>query len=402
VVDRFRRAAWFGLVAAAALAASTAARPGAATVPGKALAATAAATSGRTGPERLKIWAANLKHLNQRRWTDVLDSIASHSNRPDVLLVQEVTRARAAVFVAALERRLGARRSSYSFRLAADGGNAIVWRGKRLSLASAHTAPRARDNLLLWPQWTTRGCDERGHDMLAARLWDRRQRRVVVAASIHWGFIFAARCMQKNLGLLDARIERRWPRRAMTVIGGDFNSHPDKRRDPSDPQAEALDAGWQADPECWYRTFSALHRNRLRHRRPGARDRNCANNRRYRRGADSYIDTVYVATRGRGGGREGGICRQWTYGHGHSTRGTACTDRDRNGLRDRTRIDYIWVRWERRGGARKDPSRRAARRLVGRASADLVCVDEGCRATRYSDHRAVSAAIRWCLPRRGC
>lgn len=369
---------------------------------GLAAVAPAPGEAGRTGPERLKIWASNIKHLNQRRWTDVLDSIAAHSNRPDVLLVQEVTHARAATFVSALERRLGARPASYAYRVAADGGNALVWRRARLALATGHTSRRARDNVLRWPQWTTRGCDEQGHDMIAARLWDRRQRRTVVAASIHWGFIFAARCMQKNLGRLDARLEKKWPRRALTVIGGDFNSHPDKRKDPSDPDAEVLGAGRQADPECWYRTFSALHGNRLRHRRPGTRDRDCANNRRYRRAADAYVDTVHVATRGRGGSREARICKQWTYGHGHSTRGTACTDKDGNGLRDRSRIDYIWVRWESRGGARKDLSRRKATRLVRRASADLVCVDEGCRATRYSDHRALSAAVRWCLPRRDC
>jgi hypothetical protein len=195
--------------------------------------------------------------------------------------------------------------------------------------------------------------------------------------------------VRKNLRSLNRKLERSWHRRRLTIVGGDFNNVPDRRK--KSGGRDVIAAGTEADPECWYRTFTRFRSNRLSTKRTEG-NRDCTDDRFFTRGADSYYDTVWLAARRN---RPRAICRAWTYNRRlRATRGNSCTDTNSDGLRDRERIDYIWVRWENRRGKPQSPSRSQASALVGKADADRVCVDNDCRNTRYSDHRAAFTEIR--------
>jgi hypothetical protein len=195
--------------------------------------------------------------------------------------------------------------------------------------------------------------------------------------------------MRKNLRTLNRKLERSWHRRGLSIVGGDFNNAPDKRK--RSGGRDVIAAGAEADPECWYRTLSQLRRNRLKTRRDDG-NRDCTDDRFFARPVDSYYDAVWLAAR-RQGPRV--ICRAWTYNRKlQARRGTSCTDTNGDGLRDRARIDYIWVRWENQRGRPRSLSRSQASARIRNAAADRACVDNDCRDTRYSDHRAAFAEIR--------
>jgi hypothetical protein len=338
-------------------------------------------------PAQLMVWTVNIKHLEPPYdWRDVFDSMASPERAPDIVLVQEVSSSEAAEFVAGLNTRLGTPHRSYEYRATPTGFNMVVWNEARLDISDAHTARQIPRNELFWRSWTGPRCNEGEQEIVAVRLWDGLALKSVVAASVRWLPGYAALCMQRNLHELDARLEEMWPRRSITIVGGDFNSHPDRRTKPGDPPKDALASGSQSDPECWYRSFSALESNTLSEPRTGNANLDCTDDPDYRSGADAYYDSVWLSARA-----QGEICDQWTYTRGAARMGTACTDTNGDGLRDRSRIDYIWVRWEGPDGSVRLPPEAAAQRLIVGAGADQTCTD--CRSPTYSDHRAVRAEI---------
>ena len=329
------------------------------------------------------LWTANLEHLlPEHDWTKFIDRVGAQPAPPDLLFLSELTRDEAATVVDALSEEL---ERTYAFEHAPIGNNAVVWDADRFG-GQADGAP------LLWEPWGSAGCSAPSESdpsqVIGVRLRDRSSGVPLVAVAVHWGRTWAAACMEKNLSSLDRLVERRWNDRPLTVVAGDLNAHPDKRPAPGAPDAEVLESGRETDPDCWYRAFSALHDENLAVSRPTEDDRDCANDPHYSQEADSYYDAVSVVDQGES------LCDEWTSIHGApAAEGSSCTDTNDDGLRDRGRIDFIWLRWE---GADDDPLRApelAPADQVVRASADPICILDVCSDTRYSDHRAVFAEI---------
>ena len=333
-------------------------------------------------PSTVEIWTANLEHLlPEHDWTEFIARVTAGSGTPDLLFLSELTRSESERVVAALQEESG---STYAFEHAPLGNNAVVWEVDRFG-------DRPSGKPLLWQPFGTAGCrkpsEKDPSEVIGVRLLHEASEQAVVAVGVHWGRTWAARCMEKNMASLDERIEERWSERPLTVLAGDLNAHPDKQPVPGEPGAESLESGRETDPDCWYRALSALHDQTLAVSRPDEEDRDCANDPHYSPEADSYYDAVLLTHEG------SGLCDQWTSVHGApAPEGSSCTDTNDDGLRDRGRIDYIWLRWEDASGNATLPPPDASD-LVTEAGADQVCIVEACAATRYSDHRAVFARV---------
>lgn len=334
-------------------------------------------------PVSLIVWTANLEHLlPEHDWTAFVERATAAPRAPDLLFLSELTRGETRTVVEALGAEAGL---DYAFDHAPIGNNAVVW-------ATDRFGGRSGEAPLLWQPWGAEGCSEPSesdpNEVVAVHLTDTKADVDVVAVAVHWGRTWAAQCMEKNLTSLDDRIEDRWPDRALTVVAGDLNAHPDKQPVAGRPDVESLDSGRETDPDCWYRAFSALHDQMLENARPTEDDRDCANDPHYSATADSYVDAVFVAN------DDEQLCDQWTSIHGAPVAdGSSCTDLNDDGLRDRGRIDYIWLRWE-DGGEPILPTIAQAEDLVGDAAADDICILDSCAETRYSDHRGVYAEVQ--------
>ena len=342
----------------------------------------ASRAAGRGG-HPLSVWTANVKYL-QLRWEELVNRMARRGDGPQIVLLQEVERTHAKRFARVLGQRLEA---TFDSRWV-EGDNAIAFRTDRFSLTHGGTSEREERNTLRWFSWgmSTR-CDQRDRGQIALRLWDRAAGATLVVASVRWTHTTATACMEKNLETLDRELERRWPRRALTIVGGDFNSVADKRVTDGGA-ADVIAAGAETDPDCWYRAFTPVLEDALEHRRQREDGRDCADG----PAANSYYDTVALASRAEG---PDAVCRQWTYTRKlRARRGNSCTDTNGDGLRDRSRIDYIWARWEdARGRALSFSLAEASGRVIA-AGADQACIDEGCARPRYSDHRASYAVVQ--------
>jgi hypothetical protein len=334
----------------------------------------------------LKVWTANVKYL-QMDWKRLLRRMAEHERNPDVVFMQEVKAHDADRFRRALARWFD---SGYGMRWV-EGDNAVVWKAARLDLANSNTSTDADRNALRWKSWGHDGCDRRDRGQLALRLWDRADARTVVAASVRWTHTTAFECMGRNVATLNRKIEDRWSKRDLTIVAGDFNSVADRRTRPGDASKDLIEAGTENDPECWYRNFSAVDTNQLANDRPGQLGRDCTADKYYRSAADTYYDSIGIAQKQID---STAICRAWTHVRkDKARRGNACTDKNSDGLRDMSRLDYIWVRWENATGKPLSLTAGEADALFGRADADSSCIDAGCLDTRYSDHRAAFATI---------
>ncbi|MDQ4143800.1 MAG: hypothetical protein M3198_08695 [Actinomycetota bacterium] len=184
----------------------------------------------------------------------------------------------------------------------------------------------------------------------------------------------------------NTNLESLQPDRHTTIIGGDFNKRPDLHH-------EGTQNGLEADPDCWYRGFSAAaaHPNGPCPAR-----------------SDAYYDTVWLKEGGATTPAAPAICSQYTrkyFSLGKLTGednlagedlSTSCTDIygekvGPDGQLDKGRIDYLWVRWEDPSGDAWRPLEPQAAALIPSASADVgFDVTTG---QAYSDHRAVSATI---------
>jgi hypothetical protein len=343
-------------------------------------------------PTPFMIWTANLEHLlPEHNWPTLVDRMSARSRDPDLIFLEELDLDEGRTVLAALEKAFDIR---YRLRHAPIGKSLVAWNPRRFTIAHENTSLEPAKNELLWKPFGSRGCRAPSKrdpgQVVAVRLWDKRERRTMVAAGVHWGRTWAAACMEKNLVSLDSLLEKTWPERNATVVGGDFNAHPDKQPHPDEPERENLDSGRETDPDCWYRNFSALHDNEVDVRRLGESSTDCEDTAKFSSSSDSYYDAVFVAA----GGTGDGLCEQWTSLHGlAAAKGTSCTDTNDDGLRDRGRIDYIWVRWEDGDGRVIPFDASEAAGLIEDASADRVCVSNRCSETRYSDHRAVWAEV---------
>ena len=334
-------------------------------------------------PAPLTVWTANLEHLlPEHEWTTFVERVAAAPRAPDLLFLTELTDSETQTVVDALQEELG---STYLFEHTTVGSNAVVWSSDRFGDAPV-------GNPLSWKPYGAKGCREPSSsdpsEVVGVRLRDAEAGAGVVAVAVHWGKTWAAECMEKNMSALDGKIDALGTTRPLTIIAGDFNAHPDKQPAPGDPSAETLESGRETDPDCWYRAFSALHDETLQNPRPNEDDRDCANDPHYSKSSDSYVDAVFAANEGEA------LCDEWTSIHGGPVEdGTSCTDLNEDGLRDRGRIDYIWVRWDDGHGDVVIPDEALAKELIPDAAVDPICILEACAETRYSDHRAVRAEI---------
>ncbi|MDQ4095925.1 MAG: endonuclease/exonuclease/phosphatase family protein, partial [Actinomycetota bacterium] len=334
-------------------------------------------------PAPLTVWTANLEHLfPEHNWRTFVERVAAAPRAPDLLFLTEVTRGETHTVVDALQEGVG---SNYLFEHTTTGSNAVVWSTDRFGDAAV-------GNPLLWKPYGDIGCREPStsdpSEVVGVRLRDAQAGKGVVAVAVHWGKTWAAECMEKNISALDAKIDELGRTRPLTIVAGDFNAHPDKQPVPGDPSAETLESGRETDPDCWYRAFSALHDETLQNPRPNEDDSDCSNDPNYSKSSDSYVDTVFAAN------EPDALCEQWTSIHGGPVAGgTSCTDLNDDDLRDRGRIDYIWVRWDDGHGEVVVPDAAEIRRLIPDAAADQLCILDSCAETRYSDHRGVWAVI---------
>ena len=123
---------------------------------------------------------------------------------------------------------------------------------------------------------------------------DLAGRRLAVAAT-HMDFGAGPSCVQQSLSTTDSNLEAMLPARPMSLVGVDFNQRPDK-------DGELPSNGLEADPECWYRTFSAAHAD------AEVLGGTCSG------GANRYYDTAWLWS-GSGGGTNPTatyFCEQYT------------------------------------------------------------------------------------------
>lgn len=365
------------------------------------------------GPDSLQVWTANLRKMNHlgspRIWKKFVRKVDNLQRKPDIIALNEVcnndfggTRGNdAGQFVRFLEDKIKVnyeyRHAGYRRQPCTEANSMIVWRGSRFDLAR-------RPRFVRWYALTDKKNDGNyactpndGHNLrqIAAALWDRRQKKVVVAASLHVQVINARRCINENVVTMDRLFEKLRRKRALTIVAGDFNQTPQRE---SPEAGDETAAGLEVDPSCWYRSMSVL---------TVSDRRQCPANGAHRLGhyaarTDKYIDAVRAQNHGPlAGTTESGICDEWTHTKSFAGTGTACTDisgeRDRpDGLADRGRIDYIFARWERKNGKPREFDHLQAQDMIKGAFADKT------QPPRYSDHRAVRARIFWCLPEGPC
>ena len=366
------------------------------------------------GPDGLQVWTANLRKMNHQGnpelWKKFVDLVDSYRAKPDIIALTEICNNSYGggpgndvdEFLRKLERATGVlyegRHAGRVGRPCTEANSMLVWRDRRFDLTRRN--PLARWNVYTEnPRDDDNKCTQNdGHNLrqIAVALRDKRQRRIVVASSVHVHVIDARKCINENAVYMDRVFEDLRRRRPLTIVAGDFNQPPQREKPRSGDEAAA---GMEVDPACWYRSLSMLSvgdRRQCTASKPRAYGH-------YVPRSDRYIDAVQAQHHGAApGAMEPGICNEWTHSKNFSGRGTACTDISGpedvpDGLMDRGRIDQIWARWEHSGGRARRFTFDQATRLFARAGADGKT-----QSPRYSDHRAVRAVVRWCLPNDPC
>lgn len=236
-------------------------------------------------------------------------------------------------------------------------------------------------------------------------------------------------CMDDALSLTNqkldslAKVGELNTQRHISVIAGDFNKNP---AEDSDPPCDAVDTdcpgGYEITPECWYRDFSAGVNTSAGLNPSFPKCTDALGSRSDAGSPDRYYDSVAERnwtpiTLTTGNDPESAMCQQWTHGKDANNgaydplgASSSCTNaldeagRVRatfggtstgNGLkRDKSRIDYIWVRWEDSNQA--GFSQAQARERIQEATVDLSAPHPGGPSdSKYSDHRAVTATIAY-------
>lgn len=264
------------------------------------------------------------------------------------------------------------------------GGNAVIWNANRLSLSNAGEAR--------WPNSCLGIHDNR--TQLAVDLHDDLAGKHVLVAALHMPYNAGPNCVRTSSNTADSKLESLRSSRPMSIIGVDFNQRPDKH-------GENPENGLEADPDCWYRTFSAAHTD-------SDSSGTCTGV-----GANRYYDTAWLWP-GSGGGTNptaSSFCEQYTsfsdtqLNDPTFSDGTnSCTDLvgdinqttpdpDGDGKLDKQRIDYLWVGYENASGNAWTPPSQVVSGFVADAGADLG-LDLASQSS-YSDHRAVRALLTW-------
>ena len=363
------------------------------------------ASAATRGPrELINVWTINI-HLQTEQWRRVIGRMHdTEAYKPDIILVQEIKNVHCHPenpgaddkddFLAELEAQFGEDyQAAHSIPLdqqqCGDGGssNMVVWRTARL----LKTAEARWKNHRYLDGVCRNDYAGEGGKQVGVRLRDLRRSTstdsvLIMAASLHVKAKMdddtpsALHCIDEDLAEADRRLEAMEANgefRDLTIIGGDFNQRPDL----GDEEA----SGQEANPSCWYRWLSAAHPNTCLDPYGG-----------YGLLLDNYYDSVWVEQAGTN--PSDALCTEWTHAREHATSGTACTDENRNGYRDRSRIDYLWFRWETAFGPRTFSSEED-QDMFDIATNDNWTVDD---PWRYSDHRSVNALVRWCKPTETC
>lgn len=339
-----------------------------------------------SSPVPVTVWTINV-HQMLLNEAGLFARMRDENKLPDLIAVQEISKKRQTVFMSRLRAaipgprwvaRHGEDRRYLGPEADMQDNTMIVWDADRFAIRNRRIRG---SNVLRWAQWIDcQAKPERGNSVIAVRLWDQLSNRAIVATSVRWRYTTARPCMIKNVTAFDAAIERRWPQRPMTIFAGDFNAHPQQH----ECSADDCPSGRQEEPDCWYRLLT-----------PERLD-DCPAD--AGRSEPAYFDTVFVEARA-GGDFETSICRQWSHANEGDQGGDACAphfdEEDDRWERDKSRLDYIWVRWEDDSGARALFTNEGAAQLVGTATADPVCIDAEACEQRYSDHRAVYATLGW-------
>ncbi len=285
------------------------------------------------------------------------------------------------------------------------GYNVVIWRVERFG-------PVTPSDVARWESWTdANNCTTPHNGTLGVDLFDNLQQKHVVVTSVHLarGLGQNGSCLQKNLNLLNSKLENLHDKRDLTVIAGDFNRKPDTTLDLAGNESPTN--GLEPDPECWYRGFSYPH---LDQTVDSPQDPTDPNDQKCSGGVNRYYDAVWMHP-GSGGGTNPtatSFCEQWTHASDlldtfpERAGRNSCTDtpKDTNddgvpdqlpdGKLDNGRIDYIWAGWENDGTPYLPPQPVAAG-YISYASADLGIDLDSPDLRLYSDHRAVQALLAW-------
>lgn len=335
---------------------------------------------------QLQVFSVNIHLFKQAqfdsgKWKRFINRITNsdvYEYMPDILLVQEISLGFSDDVVRYLNQQTG---TEYGYRHAlantatdfeAGSWKMVVWRKDRLKLA---TGSNSRD-VLKWRELQTRqdnstNCQVSERRAISVRLEDKSVNATVAATSVHWSPHpegSARACDYKNMRRTERTLENKWAQRDLTIVGGDFNQVPQ--------DGETEEAGRERDPECWWRNVFGTY----------ADDSGPCDDAQL-----SYYDSVYLAHSGADNQTTDSICDQWTHARSKGPDGsTSCQDSDGDGSRDKSRIDYIWLRWEDGSGDIEKPSLADARGRIGLARADQISWVE---SSPYSDHRAVVARV---------
>lgn len=344
----------------------------------------------------LQIWDINFHRFKDEGWRGLITRMLAHPFAPDAITIQDLERCDGSdsdtsqdfgQFMTALRGAFSSSSwsSAHSDRSGGACGasnTAVVWNEDRLSFIADKT-------------WRTPTCNL-ATDNIAVDLSDRLHGSHVVVASLHIGA--SKTCLGDALRYSDARMEELAPNRPVTIIGGDFNERPDKH-------GETPLQGLEEDPDCWYRSFSGFHDTATLAGEPCPSRLN-------------YYDAVWVSPLGGAGQNPGpnSLCQQFTKVYNldplddNVEAGNSCTDINEGEnpsnacatnavtdcVLDRSRIDYIWVRWEDSLGRGRIIPMESVRTRLPMASADLGL--DLTSADRYSDHRAVFALMNYPVP----
>lgn len=372
---------------------------------------------GATAPDNeVKVWSVNMGNLKMAQgdnWKKVItSSMATHGYKPDVVAVQGIAqddkngdgKQDAEQFRDQLEATFS---TSYAYRHAHGNTNEnyfhntmILWRTARFVLADATDVIRWRELMFKKDDNLPGGglCEVRLPDpdernepskfQIAVKLQDIKDPssgndRNLVAASVHFDTNSADECNHENAVRMHNQFDNLASIRQMTVVGGDFNDHPQKTGGADCDTAGVCESGRQPDPKCWYRSLQGVFY-------PST---GCPLDYDVR----TYYDAVFVDAKKDGDLSD--LCLQWTRSKDEDPgdAANACTNilSPEGGLRDKSRIDYVWARFESDSGAVQRLSEAAAFDQFGKAGADQLAPDPDVESLRYSDHRAVHAIVRW-------
>jgi hypothetical protein len=366
------------------------------------------AYTGFSGADSIVVWNTNLKMgCGGDPWAErqFFTRMSEYNLRPDIVLAQEVPGRigcdRRADFDNWLEETTG---SSYGYMQARtqsgdcdpqqDAGcviSSIIVAFRQPRFEAVTLADGSPDKLLWAPYWEgangTIECERNydgepdgdptqvsdGQREIAVRLHDNAQNKNLIAASFHISSHIGPnqatddnedfRCVAQNLKRINYLFNTRagWDTVPLTIIGGDHNEQPGKLRNRNETTLA-----------CWYQAQSMQDLSAPDCTAPEYQFEG------------GYYDPVRV-------NHLSDICTQWT--HTNPSDGNPTNAQNDSCASGRDRIDLIWVRW-------KDASGNPRDLLNPDGAFSGASVDRGYSGTdstinRYSDHRAVTATVRW-------